>query len=233
MIVDKKILLTFLSLFFFLNGVYAQFSVGVDFGITNNQLNITSIDTALKTKERQGYILGVNLNYRLGKLLLLELIPGFLEKKYSWVNVSGILNEVNNTYLQFPINLKFCFFSKKRINLSMSLGGYYAYWLRSEIEGNAPNVFEINSDAKENDIVKLERIKYMHKFDSIYDNRLEFGISSKAELEYHIIKNVFLSIKFHYYKSLTDQQYHTNEIESTRYNQTNAFTAGLVYLIKK
>lgn len=232
MFVNKEIFFAFLFSLFFLNGVYAQFNIGIDFGKTNNQLNFTSIDTALRTQKRCGYIFDVDLNYGFNKSSSLELIPSFLEKKYSLVNKGQMFYDVNNKYLQFPVNLKFYFFLKKKIRLSISLGGYCAYWLKSEIDSEVPNVFEITNEINEQEVLKLERIKSLYKFDSKYDNRLEFGLSNKTELEYCIINNIFLSVKFHYYKSLTNQQYHINEIQSTRHNQTSIFSAGVVYSIK-
>lgn len=210
----------------------AQTNIGLDAGITYNKLDFKSNNSNLILTSRQGYIINLNIDHSLNKWFILETSPGVLQKNYSIKNRNDIYQNINNTYLQFPISMKYDMKLIKRLNVSGSLGGYYAYWIKSTMNGTAPNVFEITSDSDGGELIGLENIKSNHSF-SNQDNRSEFGWVAKIGLHYRIINNLSFSITGQYYRSITDQQKNTVELQVPKHNQTSALTIGVSYSFNK
>ncbi|MDR6785983.1 hypothetical protein ABIE26_004547 [Pedobacter africanus] len=209
----------------------AQTNISFDTGITYNKLSLNSRNNIISTS-KEGYIASINLNHKLTRLLILETSASMLQKNYSIKNKTAIYQNVKNTYFQFPVSLKYKTKLTNKLSASGTLGVYYAYWLRSNIDGLAPNVFELSSDNENVESIKLEYIKYAHDFNSEQDNRSEFGWVGKVELEYRIFKNFSCQLKGHYYQSLTSPQKQNPELEQPGYNNTFAATLGFGYYFK-
>lgn len=209
----------------------AQTNIGLDAGITYNKLRFKPANSNLTLSSKQGYIINLNIDHQLNKWIAVETSPGVLQKNYSVKNTNNIYQDINNTYLQLPISIKFERKLISRLNLSASLGGYYAYWIKSTINGTAPNVFELSSGSEGGELIKVEGIKSQYPF-SHRDNRSEFGWTAKVGLDYRILNDLSCSIKGYYYQSLTDQQKRIDELQASRHNETLAATVGIIYSFK-
>lgn len=211
--------------------VKAQTNIGFDAGISNNKLRFKPATNILTLSSRQGYITNLNIDHQLNKWIAIEVSPGMLQKNYSVKNSNNIFQDVDNTYLQLPVSIKFNKKFARRLSLDGAIGSYYAYWIRSITNGLAPNVFELFSGAEGGELIKIEGIKSQHSFNQ-NDNRSEFGWTAKISVNYNILNDFSCSIKGHYYRSLTDQQKQVNELQASRYNETLAATVGITYKFK-
>jgi len=204
----------------------AQTNIGIDAGVTNNSLSFYASNTNLILKSRQGYLTNISINHILNKWLCLEAGPGVIQKNYSITNTTEIYQNINNTYLNFPVSMKVTLKAVNRINFNGSIGGYYSYWIASMINGIAPNVFELSSNSEGFESIKLETIKDDHSFTK-QDNRKEWGWVAKLALDYRIVNSIYSSIKLHYYGSLSDQQKLVTGFQTPRYNKTSAISVGI------
>jgi len=226
----KQLFLLILFLLIQPDKTNAQTSISFDAGVTYNKLDFNANNINVVMTSKQGYITNVNIDYQLTRMLALEASPGVLQKNYSIKNNTDIYQNINNTYIQLPISIKYKIkLIINRLIASGSLGTYYAYWLKSNIDGLAPNIFDLSLDTENNEVIKLERIRYTHGFNSAQDDRSELGWAGKIGLEYKVINSFSCSLKGHYYQSLTDQQKHTIELQQPRYNRTFAISLGLGY----
>lgn len=232
MINKKQLSLLVLFGAMLMNSAKAQLNIGVDAGITYNQLQFKSNNPDLKLSKRTGYLVNINVSKQLSKWMTIEATPGIIQKNYTVQNKHNIYQDINNTYLHLPLDIKYEISLLKPLKLSAALGIYYAYWLESNISGIAPNVFNIANNAEGDALIQLENIKSNYKFNDTQDNRSEFGWLAKVGLSYRILKNVSCSLKGHYYQSISDQQKQSNEFQSPKYNQTFATTIGLAYDLK-
>jgi opacity protein-like surface antigen len=207
----------------------AQMTIGLEGGITSNKLDFKNNYSNVTLLQRKGTIINIDLNYKFNKWFTLEMSPGMLEKNYSLQNSNRIYQNVTNCYLQLPISLKHRIKLLRKLNAFGSLGVYYAYWLESKVDGLAPNVFELYSNSENQEMIKLEEIKYTYSFDSRRDNRSEFGWAGKIGMDYGVYNNLSLSLKGHYYQSLTDQQKKIVELQNPKLNKTFVTTIGLIY----
>lgn len=209
----------------------AQTNIGLDAGISYNKLKFKPANNNLILSSKQGYIINLNIDHKLNNWIAVEASPGVLQKNYSVKNTNNIYQDVNNTYLQLPISIKFNQKLLSRLSLSGAIGGYYAYWLKSTINGIVPNVFKLSTGSGGDELIKVEGIKSEYTF-SERDNRLELGCAAKLGLNYRILNALSFSIKGHYYRSLTDQQKQITELQATRYDETLAATIGIAYSFK-
>ncbi|WP_442588094.1 porin family protein [Pedobacter sp. AW31-3R] len=207
----------------------AQFSLGFDAGITYNKLDYKINNSNLKLQERSGYMASVVVSYKLNEWFSAEGTPGVIQKNYAVSNINGLNQQSNNTYLQLPLGINYNLKIIKRLKAAAVIGGYYAYWMSSKINGIAPNVFELSNNANGDEVIKLENINYTYQFNGAKDKRSEFGWMGQIALDYKIMKNLSVLIKGHFYQSISDQQKKITELQTPRYNQTIAATAGLMY----
>lgn len=209
----------------------AQTYLGVDAGITHNNLRFKPYNTNLTLTSGQGYMVNFNISQRLNNWVQLEAAPGLLEKKYTIQNINGIYQNINNSYLNLPLCVQLNLKATKSIQLTFSLGGYYAFWRKSTINGVSPNVFELRSDSEGVDFIRLEKIKLDYGFTE-QDNRAEWGWVSKMGVACRASRRLHLLLKMHYYQSLTDQQKKISELHTPKYNETLAISTGFSYSLK-
>jgi len=220
------------TLFFSLicvTNIKAQTNVGLDFGATYNKLNFIPSNNTLIITSKQGYIINFNIERELNNYFSLEATPGTLQKNYSIKNKKNIYQDTENTYLQLPISIKMGVTIIGRLKIGGSIGGYYAYWIRSTTYGLAPNAFELSSNITGDEYIKIEDIKAGSDFTK-KNNRSELGLAAKIEMNYKILNDISCSVKGHYYRSLMDQQKRIMEQQIPRYNETLAVTIGISYL---
>jgi hypothetical protein len=225
MIHKKKTLHFILFLTAYTFNVTAQTNIGLDAGLTFNKLDLKTIND-IKLGTRHGYLISVNVTHKFNKELAIEISSSVLQKNYSIENKRNIYQNINNTYAQLPLSVKYNRKIANRLTLAGSFGIYYAYWLKSKIDGIAPNIFNISTDSDNNEIIELESFRYTYHFDSKKHNRSEFGLASKIELNCKIINNLSCGLKGHYYHSLTSQQKVVLE-QQPSYNETFALSLAL------
>ncbi|WP_316822477.1 porin family protein [Pedobacter gandavensis] len=214
------------------NSANAQLTLGADAGISYNRLQFKSNNPDLKLSKKTGYMVNINIDQKLSPGFAVSVSPGLIQKNYSVMNKVNIYQNINNTYLQLPLSLKYEMELFRRLQLSGNLGLYYAYWLESNINGIAANVFNVSNNPEGEELINLESINSKYKFNSQQDQRSEFGWMAKIGLNYRLFKNISGMINGHFYQSMTDQQKQKNEILSAKYNQTFATTIGLAYHLK-
>lgn len=219
----------FILFFIYANKSNAQLSIGVDVGISSNKLEFQNNSLDIVLEENHGYTISVNLSSGLSKTFALEASPSLTQKNYAINNKNNISQNVNNSYLILPISLKHTIKLARIWTVSTSLGCYYGYWLKSNVDGAVPNVFELTGNLGNEETIKLHNIKYSYSFNSDYDQRNEFGWASKLSLAYRIKEKISALVNVQYYQSLTDQQKGNTELHSPKYNQTRGLTLGLMY----
>lgn len=227
MSIKRQVYIFTIILALYSSKINAQVSIGIDAGLTYNKLNYKTNNVLLGKKS--GYVTNINVGYSLNKWLSIEGSAGLIQKNYSISNKNNIWQQINNSYLQFPVSMKYNIKVIKGLSTSISLGVYYAYWIYGSVEGVAPNVFELLTSSDGEDLIKLQNIKYSYKFDTTKDNRSEFGWVAKVGLNYKIVNALDGSIKIYHYQSVTDQQKKIQELQNGRYNQTFSVVAGLTY----
>lgn len=225
----RRHLCLFVAIFFtYTLDANAQMSFGIDVGLTNNKLNFSSKYSNLKLSSKDGYMTNLIIKHKLDKWLSFEASPGVIQKNYSIRNINNINQNIDNTYLHLPLSMKYEVSLVKNVNISGSFGAYYAYWISSVVSGVAPNVFELSSNPKGDELIKVENIDYKYKFTK-QDNKSELGWILKLGIEYGIFNHISLLINAQYYRSITDQQKRINELESEKRNRTLALTSGILY----
>lgn len=228
MIYKIKILYFILFLAAISVNVNAQTNIGIDAGLTFNKLGLKTSINHIKMGTRRGNLISVNIAHRISKELAIEISPGMLQKNYSIENKSNIYQNINNTYAQLPFSIKYNRKVTNKFTFTPSFGIYYAYWLKSKIDGIVPNIFNISIDSDNNQIIGLEHFQYTYYFDSKKDNRSEFGWTGKIELDYKIVNDFSFGLKGHYYQSLTSQQ-KVVLLQQPSYNKTFALSLGFSY----
>lgn len=233
-----KRIISFLFIIFFFNASNAQLSVGVSTGCSYNHLN-TDISNRMLTNNvnKAGYSLGLQMKYDVNALLSLQTGFNVLQKNYS-INRTGdyigIYEEFVNSYFQTPINIQFKIFEIKKMSFVINTGVYGAYWYLSNIKGSIPNIFNstetIGNGGEIIQNLTTTNFSEKYKFNSIIDNRFEYGFDAGLGLYYKVNNSYSLFLDFNYYQSLTDLQkkYMINQISKS--NQTLCISIG--YLMR-
>ncbi|MFZ0579374.1 MAG: hypothetical protein WAM41_17890 [Psychrobacillus psychrotolerans] len=206
-------------------------SVGFDTGVAINKMQYNIPNSVNSLVNSIGYTANLAFQYKINRFLLLGADLGQLEKNYISNNNQDIYLKVQNTYLQFSINGSYLLNFTNKFYGSVSCGFYSAYWSKSRNEGLVPNAYNVTEgfDPGSVEQIGLEKIRSVHKFDSQIDNRLEFGWLCGAGVNYVLTGNIKLSLKGQLFEALTGQEkiYYENQVR--KYNQTLAFTFGVIY----
>lgn len=226
--VSRILYATLIILFSSVIKANAQISIGLDAGVTINKLDYKNINENILINSETGYITDVLIQYKLNKYFIFEITPSQLQKNYSIKNKNGVYQKINNKYLQLPFNVQYNLRLTHRISTYGALGLYYSYWLTSKVFGIAPNAFNIEQTSSDQ-LIKLQKIKYLYAFNSEQDNRSEYGWVGKVGIDYNLNKRLSFSLKGHIYQSVMDQQKKIVEQQTSKYNQTLAATIGLSY----
>jgi hypothetical protein len=222
------ILFTLLLLTFCSKG---QLSVGVDAGASYNHLSVQNFGF-IELSKKLGPMVNIDLSYEFNDHYALEFSPHLVQKNYGMANSNKIFQRVRNTYVVFPVSLKYKIEFAPKLYSSLSAGIYYGYWLASRITGVAPNVFESATNAQNEETIVLQKINYSYPFNSEFDRRHELGWLGKLGLTYAASKKIAYQVNFHYYQAATGQQKKTVQ-NDPYYNRTYALTTGLLYRISR
>lgn len=201
--------------------VKAQWSVGVQTGLTSNSLTTTSgyfYDRVYHSKI--GLTFAVPVKYAFTDWFTLAAEAAAVQKNYLSKRsgfFEGIYDEANNTYLSVPIYAQFSF-GGKRLRGFMNAGAYCGGWVSSFREGNIRRNFDNH----------IHHYEYYADFDPRKDNRFEAGTMIGTGISYLISSRLQIFGECRYYYSLTDMQKDYMKKQVPRYNNTFAYQIGIM-----
>jgi hypothetical protein len=210
----------------------AQFSLGVEGGVSAGYLNTNITNRSSTTVDyAAGYTFDIPFQYKINNWFCIETAPGITQKNYSFDRVdsfAGLYDTYVNTYFQLPIMGKFVY--GKRLQVFADAGAYFGYWLSARDKGTTfnilGNVIAVNSSGQSYEALEVVNYNEKRSFNSLIDNRTEFGWVTGIGLQYHFNDKYALIGTSKYYQSLTDQQkkYSVNQIP--QYNGVFTFSIG-------
>ena len=233
---DKKFISFLLSLLVVSFAGKAQFSVGVSGGYSNNHLN-TDISNRVYTTNTNGngFSADLQINYNLSNRISLQSGLGLVQKNYSFIRTGdyqGVFETFTNTYLQLPLTARVKILEKKKLRILFNIGVYEAYWTFAHVHGATPNILNstnsTNSSGQMVQYTNIDNYSEKYQFNTIKDNRFEFGLTAGISIQYAINNKYSIFIEPDYYQSLTDQQkkYMINQIPNI--NQTFRVSMGFI-----
>ena len=225
-----KVLLMFCCIPFY--KANAQYSIGLNSGLTVNHLNYSLYNSNTRITDCTGISYNLLLEKKISQILSIEANPGIIQKNYNLINQAEIQQRITNNYLSLPLLLSFTPSLFNHFSGSFSLGGYFAYWLSSNIKGQVPNIFESKPSNDGSEIVQLNNIKYRYQFNKDYDKRIEYGITGKVAIKYYLNRSIDLLTGYHLFYSLSSVQKKTVILPSSKLNTTQLLELGVAYKIK-
>lgn len=207
----------------------AQTNISIQMGLSNNfTKSKQQISSSLNA--RYGYAFSADASLPVNDWVDLELSLTLIQKNFSIQNKSNIYQNLMNTYLQLPVGISKGIAFGKNIRLAGFLGIYYALWINKKMEGQIPNIFDVYQNADGSESLRLARFS-KQGFDSITDNRNEFGCATKLSLDYRFSKSMSITAGGHYYNSQTNQEKQTSLLQTGKYNKTVVIMTGLKYIL--
>ena len=206
---------------------FGQISIGLNGAISQNKLlTNTENEPQLTYKKSYGSSVAIEIQYKFYKQFSIVIQPSYIQKNYRVQNDSDTTNalaqRVTNTYIQLPLAGKLAE-QFNHVNISVEAGGFLGYWLKSNEGGTVEGVYfssgYSNTSADEGNI----------PFNSIRDNKLEYGWLLGSEIGYNIATNLSANLTYSFYQSLTDQQKNYMIQHIQRYNRTQVWGVGFTY----
>jgi hypothetical protein len=215
----------------------AQNSAGFFGGTTINYLETDLAGRSFTKKDpRIGLSVGASFERKIKDWLSVGTRLFFLQKNHETRrtgNYSNIFELHRRSYIQLPV-----FLSIKRnigkIQCSIDLGCYGAYWVSGRLKGNIPDIFSVVPNPNGvGETFPLVSYNEPYDFSSFRDNRFEFGGVIGGGCSYPIDQRHFVFINIDYYHALTGDQkkYTINTIQA--YNRTINVYAGIKSYLKK
>jgi hypothetical protein len=215
-----------------------DFFIGIEAGWVTNYL-ITNISNLSFTRyePRGGYTVAIPLQYSINSWFELYSNPGVIQKNYTYSRsgfFEGIRELHTNTYLQVPLVARFSF-GGRRLKGFLDLGVYGAYWAWGRVSGSEPNILDPGTQTYNSanpagiyDIINRYDFDERYDFNTVRDNRFEFGGTLGVGMRYEFASGFMAFIEGKKIQPVTDQQkkYMSNQVP--RYNSTYAFTFGVM-----
>lgn len=218
----------------------AQIWIGVQGGLILNSNNPNLIDRPyVSHKSGMGISVGVPVQVELGEQFSIGTGFFYLSKNYQFKKLGsyeGIEQYFSNQYVVMPLMCRYVPFSNKLFHVSIEGGIFGGYWIYANLSGKSPNLFNsidrIDLNGSVTQYVTLERYSQKYKFDNNKDNRWEFGVSSKVNLDYLVSskKKVFLTLGYDY--ALTNQEKGYQLYQVAKSNRSLHLSMGILTLIK-
>lgn len=225
----KKTLLLFACIIAFAASVKAQWQVGVTAGYA---LNTMSTDTRyaydLNYGNRGGITFGVPVAYSFNEWFALRADVMYIQKNYEKTRsgfFKGLYDKTTNSFASLPLVAQFSF-GGERLKGFVNGGGYIGYWLSSSIKGKTANLDE--RDTNPTDYLSQTNQVYFETdvdFNSLRDNRLDYGLTAGAGLEYRLNNLLGITAEVRHYYGLANL-YKNKTVGDPRYNSTWAFQIG-------
>lgn len=203
----------------------AQTNISLQMGLSNNY-----IKSKKQISSSLGYAVTADASFPANDWFDLELSLTLIQKNFSIQNKSNIYQNLTNTYLQLPVGISKGIAFGKNIRLAGFLGIYYALWINKKMDGQIPNIFDVHQNEDGSESLRLAQFSNQG-FNSITDNRNEFGWATKLSLDYRFSKSMSLTTGGHYYNSQTNQEKQTSLLQTGKYNKTFVIMTGLKYLL--
>lgn len=208
----------------------AQWSVGVDGGVTINSLHTgQSYDYDRHYDSRGSFTVGIPVRYDFNDWFGLQTEVSVMQKNYSMhrsPTYKYFYYDYSNTYLDLPVMARFSFGGKKLRGYLLA-GFYLGAWLDSHVEGSDRQYFGGLNGAEyisfDTDV----------EFDSRRDNRFDGGLVGGVGLQYSITRRIGLFAEARYYYGLSDLQKNYMRGRQPRYNNTVAVMLGVMYTFGK
>ena len=232
----RQLLLLLLLSGFLAMGVKAQFYLGVETGVTQNRL-YTNYDNQAFTsyKKGTGLSIGIPVSYKVNDWFAVQASPSYIQKNYTIERTGyfqGVYQDNRNGYIQLPVMGQFSF-GGEQLRGFVNLGMYGAYWAGSRIKGaqlNALNpvdtAYYTVAPAYASGEVNLYNYNEKYSFNSVKDNRFEFGWIAGIGISYETEQGYRFFLEARHTYSFTDQQknYMINQVP--RYNDTYGINIG-------
>ena len=229
----------FTGLFLLPLTLFAQTSLGIEGGLSNNSYHTNvSNRAATVVTSHTGISIGLPLDYTIHSWLHLAIDPGLVQKGYSMNRTDSLLGEYDqhvNTYLQLPVAVSFVY-SWRRMRVNFDPGLYAAYWLAGRIKGQTADIFGITDNTSANgqssSSFSLSSYSGHYSFLANRDNRWEFGWTLGLGLHYHLQGPIWLNAGVKFYEALTSQE-KAAVSPIPAYNQTWIYALGASWVLKK
>lgn len=223
-----------LILLFVIKNCYSQFLFGLKAGLSNNMIktSITNRSYTILSSEL-GYVVGIKTSQKFSNNLSIESELDLIQKNYSLKRTekyTGIYDKYKNTFLQFPLDLKYQIIKFRKLKTMFVTGCFISYWITSELSGFVPNVFNTTNTIKDNGEITqnflIEHYSEKYHFNRKKDNRFEFGLNFGVSIGYDLNEKCMLLLDCYYFYSLTDLQkkYMINQVPKS--NRTVLFGVG-------
>jgi len=211
-----------------------KYFIGFKSGIVKNSLS-DNLNSRVyeKNSKKLGLIFAIPIRYNLNSKIDLESGLSYSEKNNGTFRTgiyNGVYNKVLNRYIDLPFKILFDIYKRKAVKFKVYSGGYFSYWLSSEIQGVLPNILDSeigNENSQGEQLLNLTTYKYNLSFNSVKKRRLEIGGLIGTEALWHIKTRTNLCIDIEYYQSLTSQEYGYLTQKGKR-NSGFALTIGLL-----
>jgi Outer membrane protein beta-barrel domain len=215
-------------------------SLGIASGIVRNYL-LTNPAYRLQTKYQgaNGFIGGLQINYRFSTLFSLLSEPSYVGKNYRIVRTGyyqGVFQSFHNHYIQLPVMAGFAW-EMGKIQIQLNAGGYMAYWISGRMKGAIPNIGNLTSaqdTAYTNVFQEFRPWSYDQKYQfSDRDNRMEIGFVTGFSMIYTLQQRYHFSLSARFYNSLTGLQRNYSLNQQNGVNETFAIVTGCAIEIGK
>ena len=220
--------------------VTAQLSVGIEGGYNKNYIVTNNANRAFTYYQPlSSFSVGIPIQYRITDWFAVAAAPGFIKKDYRQQRGDfyiGVFQDNSNNYIQLPLMGHFMF-GGKSLKGFLNAGVYGAYWMSGNVKGKMANILDLIDDPTTGGSVYSYQLPYVYDekytFNSVKDNRIEFGWVAGVGLEYSFKSRykVFTEARLLY--GFTDQQKNYSLNQVPRYNNTVGVNAGILMDVKK
>ena len=228
-----------LTLLTLLEEAEAQIYLEARGGLTANQLDQNFESTTFENmKFTNGGYMAVVATYHIKENLFLKIGSELIQKNYCLKRAppfSSIYIQNNNRFLQIPLSIGTVVTIYKRIQLGLSPGIFYSYWLSSTIKSTVPNAFDSSNTFSNGGVTQNFRIfEYSTKNNLAQRNyvRTGFGFFLEAGISYSINSIWSLSTSINYQYTFTNQERASSNNRLSSSNRTLITSFGVLYRLR-
>lgn len=218
---------------------FAQFSVGLEAGWNKNYLVTNNANRAFTYYQPlSSFTIGIPLQYKVNDWFAVAADPSFIQKNYRVQRgdfYAGIYQDNTNNYLQLPLMGHFTF-GGARLKGFLNAGVYGAWWMNGTVKGTVANILNQAEGMGNGGSIYNYNQSFSYKepysFNSVRDNRFEFGWVAGLGLEFQVRDRIKVFGEGRLLYSFTDQQNNYSINQVPRYNTTVGLNAGVLIRLK-
>jgi hypothetical protein len=230
----SKPILPVLFLLLLKASLFAQTSVGLEGGLSNNSYHTNIANRgATELASKAGFSIAAALRYRVCSWLYGIAAPGLVQKSYSMNrmdSLSGEYDQHTNLYLQVPIGIGLVH-EWGRLQVGLELGAYAGYWLSGRVKGSTADIFG-STGANNSEQFQLTGYNASYSFNGQRDKRWEEGWWTGPALQYRLTNTWGLTSGARYYYALSSQE-KAPISPIPAYNRTWIFSLGAAWSLPK